>query len=163
MPTFRQDYVICIAALHHLASWERRLRAVCEMGRVLRPGGLALIFVWALEQSDDGSASSSLYRHQLKYLQADNLQDVLVPWKQTPSDRKKTTAAQDQSSPSNQGPPQEPRQPENDTATKVEVSYRFYHLFRKGELEQLLLDSGLFVIDYAGYDRDNWYCCVRRL
>lgn len=47
------------------------------MGRVVKPGGLILVFAWALEQPP----TSSLYRHALKYLHEDNKQDVLVPWK----------------------------------------------------------------------------------
>jgi tRNA (uracil-5-)-methyltransferase TRM9 len=47
------------------------------MSRIVRPGGLVLVFAWAFEQPP----TSSLYRHALKYLQKDNKQDVLVPWK----------------------------------------------------------------------------------
>lgn len=108
------------------------------MGRILRPGGLVLLFVWALEQPP----SSSLYRHQLKYLSPNNVQDVLVPW--TTTAKTEGDAAQGKS----EGP---------------DVNYRFYHLFRKDELEELLHHSGMFKIEYSGYDRDNWYCCASRL
>ena len=43
------DCVICIAMLHHLATRERRVQAISEMKRVLRPDGMALISVWAFE------------------------------------------------------------------------------------------------------------------
>ncbi|PJF18799.1 hypothetical protein PSACC_01373 [Paramicrosporidium saccamoebae] len=74
--TESQEFVLCIAALHHLASEERRRQAVQEMARILTLGAEVLIYVWALEQP----SSSSLYRHQLQYLSEDQ-QDVLVPWK----------------------------------------------------------------------------------
>jgi tRNA (uracil-5-)-methyltransferase TRM9 len=74
--TESQEFAICIAALHHLASEERRKQAVQEMARILTTGSEVLIYVWALEQPP----TSSLYRHQLQYL-SDNKQDVLVPWK----------------------------------------------------------------------------------
>lgn len=44
------DAFICIAVLHHLASRQRRERAVQEMARILRKGGRGLIYVWCYEQ-----------------------------------------------------------------------------------------------------------------
>lgn len=40
------------AVLHHVASRPRRLRLLRELARVLRPGGRALLTVWASEQED---------------------------------------------------------------------------------------------------------------
>lgn len=127
-----QDFVICIAALHHLATSERRLRALEEIGHALKGGGEALIYVWALEQP----SNSSLYRHKLEILTRDG-QDVLVPWNTT-------------------------RKDDNTGAPITSTQLRFYHLFRQGELEELLLKVGLFEIHYNGYDRDNWYVCAKR-
>ncbi|KAL5460467.1 hypothetical protein EMCRGX_G033918 [Ephydatia muelleri] len=58
------DAVICIAMVHHLSTEERRLAALRELSRVLRPGGTLLVYVWAMEQE-----SRKFDR-----------QDVLVPW-----------------------------------------------------------------------------------
>lgn len=44
------DALICIAVIHHLSSEQRRLKALVEMARVLRPGGNMLVYVWAMEQ-----------------------------------------------------------------------------------------------------------------
>ncbi|XP_033631422.1 alkylated DNA repair protein alkB homolog 8-like [Asterias rubens] len=44
------DACICIAVIHHFSTENRRLAAIEEISRVLRPGGLALIYVWAKEQ-----------------------------------------------------------------------------------------------------------------
>ena len=44
------DALICIAVVHHLSTEERRVGAVREMARVLRPGGRMLLYVWAMEQ-----------------------------------------------------------------------------------------------------------------
>ena len=60
------DFVISIAVIHHFSTGERRIDAVRELCRVLRPGGKLLIFVWALEQT-----GKRKYNHQ----------DVFVPWK----------------------------------------------------------------------------------
>lgn len=44
------DAVICIAVVHHLSSQARRRQAIRELVRVVREGGLILVYVWALEQ-----------------------------------------------------------------------------------------------------------------
>ena len=41
---------MCIAVLHHLSTPERRLAGLRELVRIIRPGGLVLVYVWALEQ-----------------------------------------------------------------------------------------------------------------
>ena len=58
------DAVISIAVIHHLSSEERRVVAIKEMMRVLRPGGRILVYVWAKEQEKRDFVT----------------QDVLVPW-----------------------------------------------------------------------------------
>ena len=44
------DFAISIAVIHHFSTPERRRLAVAEVLRILRCGGRALIYVWALEQ-----------------------------------------------------------------------------------------------------------------
>lgn len=46
------DAAISIAVLHHLSTENRRKKAVEELIRVVKPGGLVLITVWAREQED---------------------------------------------------------------------------------------------------------------
>ncbi|KAK6115755.1 hypothetical protein DH2020_008024 [Rehmannia glutinosa] len=46
------DAAISIAVLHHLSTESRRKGAVEELIRVVKPGGLVLITVWAREQED---------------------------------------------------------------------------------------------------------------
>ncbi|KXJ22380.1 Alkylated DNA repair protein alkB-like 8 [Exaiptasia diaphana] len=45
------DVCMCIAVLHHLSTTERRLEGLRELVRIVRPGGLVLVYVWALEQN----------------------------------------------------------------------------------------------------------------
>ena len=44
------DAVISIGVIHHFSTEKRRIRAVEELARILKPGGKIMIYVWALEQ-----------------------------------------------------------------------------------------------------------------
>lgn len=46
------DATISIAVLHHLSTENRRRKAIEELVRVVKKGGLVLITVWAVEQED---------------------------------------------------------------------------------------------------------------
>ncbi|KAK6246108.1 Methyltransferase type 11 - like 10 [Theobroma cacao] len=46
------DAAISIAVLHHLSTEDRRKKAIEELVRVVKKGGLVLITVWAVEQED---------------------------------------------------------------------------------------------------------------
>ncbi|KAM7179098.1 tRNA (carboxymethyluridine(34)-5-O)-methyltransferase ALKBH8 isoform 4-T4 [Macrochelys suwanniensis] len=54
------DACISIAVIHHFSTAERRLAAVRELTRLLRPGGKALIYVWAMEQEYNKQKSKYL-------------------------------------------------------------------------------------------------------
>ena len=62
------DAVHCVAALHHLPSESERVQAAREIARVLRPRGLVLLSVWAIEQERFKSEAGA---------------DVSVPWRQS--------------------------------------------------------------------------------
>ncbi|KAM3616192.1 uncharacterized protein V6R79_014098 [Siganus canaliculatus] len=54
------DACISIAVIHHFSTPERRLAAVKELVRLLKPGGRALIYVWAFEQEYNKQRSKYL-------------------------------------------------------------------------------------------------------
>lgn len=62
------DAAISIAVLHHLSSESRRKKAVEELIRVVKTGGLVLITVWAREQ-EDGSLVNKWTPLSQKYLE----------------------------------------------------------------------------------------------
>jgi tRNA (uracil-5-)-methyltransferase TRM9 len=43
------------------------------------------------------------------------------------------------------------------------IVQRFYHLFREGELEELVTSVDDLSIDVSGYDKDNWYVTGHRV
>lgn len=69
------DFALSIAAVHHLSTPARRVQALSEILRTLKPptdqhdGGKALIYVWALEQKTSRRGWDK-----------GDEQDVLVPW-----------------------------------------------------------------------------------
>ncbi|RNA39036.1 putative tRNA methyltransferase 9 [Brachionus plicatilis] len=44
------DAVISIGVIHHLSTSRRRILAIQELARILKPGGKIMIYVWAMEQ-----------------------------------------------------------------------------------------------------------------
>lgn len=64
------DALICIAAFHHLSTVERRVKALLEMKRVVKPGGKVVISVWSIEQPD---------KTRRKF---NNYGDTIVKWDQ---------------------------------------------------------------------------------
>lgn len=99
------DYALSIATIHHFSTPQRRMQAVKELLRIVRPApqaagadgtgapgeelapggtGRILIFVWALEQRGGGRRQfdTQLAEHYGADAVDDDaqLQDVLVPW-----------------------------------------------------------------------------------
>lgn len=137
------DHCISIAVIHHLASSERRIKALNEIVRILRPGGTALIYVWALEQVEKDGRSSKYLKKKCDEEEAQEekthlgihihtnrskfkSQDVFVPWK---------------------------------SKTSGETFLRFYHVFKENELEELCSKLNGIKIIKRYYDEGNW-CLV---
>ncbi|KAI1397800.1 S-adenosyl-L-methionine-dependent methyltransferase [Hypoxylon fuscum] len=134
----RVDFAICIAVLHHLSTRERRIEGVKALLDCVVPGaGKVLVYVWALEQGssrrgwDEGTAD----------------QDQLVPWvlRQNKKKLKKEASREEDNG----------RSPD-DKDTGDTTYQRYYHLYRKGELEEDAVAAGGEILD-SGYDKDNWW------
>jgi SAM-dependent methyltransferase len=73
-PSNHFDYVLSVAVIHHLSTDDRRLKAIDELFRVTKPGGLVYIQVWAFEQNfENGSSSRRKFESQ----------DTMVSWNNT--------------------------------------------------------------------------------
>ena len=165
------DFAICVAVIHHLVTRARRQDAIRQLLRCVKTrqaaSGHVLVYVWALEQGtsrrgwDEGTE-----------------QDLLVPWvlkgqtpvrvaqkKAPPSQR--TAAKDDVPVATKGGEYSAPMAPPGDgagtgTGTMGGVGHtdpvlqRYYHLYRRGELEEDVLAAGGVVIT-SGYERDNWW------
>ncbi|PIK47895.1 putative alkylated DNA repair protein alkB-like 8 isoform X3, partial [Apostichopus japonicus] len=71
------DACISIAVIHHFSTEHRRLDAVKELVRLLRPGGEALIYVWAMEQTKQDK--KSIYLMKKKSQAAEHSSGDIIP------------------------------------------------------------------------------------
>jgi tRNA (uracil-5-)-methyltransferase TRM9 len=127
----RFDFAICIAVVHHLATHERRVAAVRAVLEPLIPARGAA----------NGRAGTALFcvwaleqKGSRRGWDAGDEQNVMVPWVLKP--------------------PAGGNEPER-------VLNRYYHLYRKGELEDSIHEAGGVVVE-SGYEKDNWWAIARR-
>ncbi|KAL5046970.1 hypothetical protein BDW71DRAFT_206793 [Aspergillus fruticulosus] len=127
------DFAISIAVVHHLSTPERRVQAIREILRTLKPasgdspGGKVLVYVWALEQ-----------KNSRRGWDKGDEQDIMVPWVlKTPNS-------------------------EDTPDTQPKVFHRYYHLYQAEELERDIESAGGCVLE-SGYDRDNWWAIATRV
>ncbi|KAJ4369891.1 tRNA methyltransferase, has a role in tRNA modification [Neocucurbitaria cava] len=146
------DFAISIAVIHHLSTSSRRVEAVKCILDLLRPpsssvlqdGGQALIYVWALEQKDSRRGWDE--GHQ---------QDVMVPWvlkqkkPKVPMQRKRADASDEVMAVD-----------EEQKSVADQTFLRYYHLYKKGELESHIEQAGGVVMT-SGYEKDNWWAIAR--
>ncbi|CAJ1387454.1 unnamed protein product [Effrenium voratum] len=131
------DAVLSIAVLHHLSTPARRVQALREGARLLRCGGLFLVYCWSYEQ-DQRSRS----RHRFE------AQDVLVPWSfRTPGVKKAKDAGPEEPEGWEQQPP---------------VCQRYCHVYREGELEELLQEVPELELVSSYFDTGNWCAIAKR-
>ena len=134
-----------------------------------RQGGRALLYVWALEQ-----------RGSRRGWDESAEQDQLVPWVLVPQQqRRRPTAPRERKKREGRpgGAQQEPAStqstttveekvprasPRSETAQPKGSTYqRYYHLYRRGELEEDVVAAGGTVLA-GGYERDNWWVVAGR-
>jgi len=145
------DFAISIAVIHHLSTPDRRIEAVKAVLEILRQpslptakdGGKALIYVWALEQKDSRRGWDEGHE-----------QDVMVPWvlKQKKEKKVKQRKGEVVKSEETHGQGEEGGD---------KTFLRYYHLYRKGELEDDIKEAGGVVVE-SGYEKDNWWAIATR-
>ncbi|SMN17809.1 similar to Saccharomyces cerevisiae YML014W TRM9 tRNA methyltransferase [Maudiozyma saulgeensis] len=172
------DFAISIAVVHHWTTRERRVQAIHHILSKIKSGGQALIYCWALEQGE----SRRGYHEGME-------QDVMVPW--VLHDTKKKTKSKksnvDHEKPDLTGIEPKDRatyvaqwrkdraeqraaeaakalkeEEENQTTNTEQVTkYRFYHLYKEGELEEDCIQAGATIVSH-GYEKDNWYVIAQK-
>ncbi|XP_075252750.1 tRNA (carboxymethyluridine(34)-5-O)-methyltransferase ALKBH8-like isoform X2 [Convolutriloba macropyga] len=172
------DYIISIAVIHHLSTLERRKEVISEFLRLLRPGGKALIYVWAMEQNMNNEKSNYISSKK------GQIEDLFTPKTVLESKQKELDATENSESEVieyhvNRTPFQQQDLfvpfAKRDQKAKCngqskqtdETFYRFYHLFRKNELEKLCLsskcDGNKVEIVHSYYDDGNWCVIIQKI
>lgn len=160
------DGCISIAVIHHLATPERRLGAIKELVRILRPAGRGLIYVWAKNQTADNKKSSYLrqnkslnknkttedeLRQQTKRALEEKAKEAPVA---LPVHSNRTTFQQQDVL-----VPWKIKTPQEDKNKEKETYLRYYHVFEEGELDALLRELKEVEIIESYYDQGN-HCCI---
>ena len=125
------DFAISIAVVHHLSTRERRVQAIRSI-------------LDNLSDSEDESKAgrAMIYVWALEQENSrrgwnkEHEQDVMVPWVM--------------------------KKPKDSTGYVEEKTFkRYYHLYRKGELEEDIGQAEGAVVD-SGYEKDNWWAIAKR-
>jgi ubiquinone/menaquinone biosynthesis C-methylase UbiE len=74
LPDRRFPAAVAVATIHHLPSAGERIAAMREIARILRPGGTALVTVWALDQIPGTHGRETRPA-------GEDPRDVWVPWR----------------------------------------------------------------------------------
>ena len=140
------DNVISIAVVHHFSNVSLRVQALSELRRILKPGGTMLVYVWAYEQEHKKFAT----------------QDVFVPWHLHDTYEEQKKQNQKEANPENSKYIDTAIKDDNKQAT---VYHRYYHVFKEGEMEQLIMEhfEGRLEIVNRYYDHANWVVELRKI
>jgi len=150
------DAAICIAVMHHLSTSPRRIRCLQELSRVVKKGGMINIQAWALEQ-EQGS--------RRKFAGT----DVFVPFNAQPRYLDKVQTESKQSAkPDDNGCKGAAEMysdaydgAEYDERKGLVVFQRYCHMYKEGELENLVskIDS-LEIVD-SGFESGNHFVILK--
>ncbi|KAM7342237.1 tRNA (carboxymethyluridine(34)-5-O)-methyltransferase ALKBH8 [Cochliomyia hominivorax] len=160
------DGCISIAVIHHLATADRRLGAIKELVRILKPSGRGLIYVWAKNQISDNKKSSYLRQNKSinknktteEELRQQTNRQLEEKAKEAPvslpiHSNRTTFQQQDVLVPWKVKIPQEENNQDKETYL------RYYHVFEENELDELLQGTGDVKIIESYYDQGN-HCCI---
>ncbi|KAL8702877.1 MAG: hypothetical protein Q9201_003940 [Fulgogasparrea decipioides] len=133
------DFAVSIAVVHHLSTRSRRVQAIAAVLETLRsPAG-------SEQRQPDCSnrgGKALIYVWALEQKTSrrgwdeDHEQDVMVPWVM--------------------------KMPSVEHGNEGSKTFnRYYHLYRRGELESDILNAGGSVLE-SGYEKDNWWAIAVR-
>ena len=140
-PSSSFDFAISIAVVHHLSTAARRVEAIRAILTTLRPSSSSSLFEETTGRAVDGG-KALLFVWALEQKESrrgwneGDEQDVMVPWVMTHKDGGAGGEA-------------------------AKTFQRYYHLYRRGELEHDIIQAGGSIIE-AGYERDNWWAIAVR-
>ena len=124
------DYVVSVAAFHHLFSCGERVTALAEMWRVLKPGGTVVISVWNLRRFEFLKLWIAATFRSIWTLGKYSWTDFFFYW----GDAKRLPSL-------------------SEVKAMNDPDLRYYHAFGKMELSSLLKNAGFEVVDIFGVSK----------
>lgn len=176
------DFAISIAVVHHWSTRERRIAAIQHIMSKLRSKGQLLVYCWALEQGSsrrgykegmeqdvlvpwvlhnlkkeekvnqkNGKKKSSSDKPNLEGIPPNERSKYVAEWKAKREQEREEEKKKEE------------EQKSKDLKEKAEekTEYRYYHLYKEGELEEDCERAGGKVLR-GGYEKDNWYVVVEK-
>lgn len=181
------DFAISIAVIHHFANEDRRIEAIRHILSKLRKGGELLVYCWALEQENsrrgykEGDEQDILIPwvlqkkqekkpkapKQRKSKKKNDLESGISALEigtgeLKPEVHEQPKAEIEDAEVKEQQKAEEPEVigDEDEKAKQDQTKYRYYHLYKKGELHENALRAGGVVVR-EGYEKDNWWCVIK--
>lgn len=125
------DFAISIAVVHHLSLSSRRIQAIAAVLDTLRP---------PIGGNAGGKVLIYVWaleqKHSRRGWDEGDEQDVMVPWVTK-------------------------QKADEEASEKIKTFNRYYHLYRKGELEHDIYEAGGITLE-SGYEKDNWWALAAR-
>jgi alkylated DNA repair protein alkB homolog 8 len=156
------DAVLCVAVLHHVSSFERRLNLMRGICSALKPGGRAIVTAWATQQLEPERTLRKwkpIHGEVSAGTEGGPGQEYFVPW-HVPMHRPEAGAAVRHAAGGSGGEsvagPAPSVAPVVDCAKNTVVYQRYVHLFAPGELTQLAQDVPGVHVEQEFYDSSNW-------
>jgi alkylated DNA repair dioxygenase AlkB/ubiquinone/menaquinone biosynthesis C-methylase UbiE len=148
------DAAICIAVMHHLSTKERRIRCIEELARVVRAGGMINIQAWAMEQDESsrrkfaGADVFVPFNAQPKYLDKVSHEKELAKSTTVETSGNKSVAEMYSEA---------YEKADFDERKGLVVFQRYCHLYRKGEMEEIIERIDGVKLVEAGYESGNHF------
>jgi len=150
------DAAICIAVMHHLSTRERRLRCISELARIVKVGGTINIQAWAMEQQEKskrkfaGTDVFVPFNAQPKYLNKVD-EGFGVSESETPVSSKSMAQVYSE----------EYENAQFNEKNGLVVFKRYCHMYRQGELEDLVAEVDSVSLHESGYETGNHFVILK--
>eukprot|EP00934_Nitzschia_sp_Nitz4_P006164 Nitzschia sp. Nitz4//scaffold38_size140716//310//2943//NITZ4_003123-RA/size140716-processed-gene-0.50-mRNA-1//-1//CDS//3329550006//6154//frame0 len=159
------DAAICIAVMHHLSTKERRIRCIEELARVVRVGGMINIQAWAMEQDQSsrrrfaGTDVFVPFNAQPKYLEKAQQQKAS---EMRSSDEDKQSSGSEGKSVA-EAFSETFKKADYDEKKGLVVFQRYCHMYRTGEMEELVGEIPGVKLVESGYESGNHFVILEAL
>jgi alkylated DNA repair dioxygenase AlkB/SAM-dependent methyltransferase len=166
------DAAICIAVMHHLSTIDRRIRCLEELSRIVKPNGRIHVQAWAMEQAADSKrrfAATDMFvpfNAQPKYLdKVSEDRDGSNTIQRHEQNESSNIGGKGDSAPAASNPSKSVAELYSEAYEKADfderkglvVFQRYCHMYREGELDDLVQQvSGVRLIE-SGYESGNHY------